>query len=112
MILDVSQCYVRLERVVKLIDGFDFGDERICWTQSCVDIFGLYENLIGDCLVSDGDIDYFDLFLGNWFIYSRFPSKYFKIISQQQQFQELGLFHWSNCNLCDIKSYLICYYKI
>lgn len=56
LVKDVEECRARLERAQKLIGGL--GGERTRWTASCQHFEVLYQNLIGDALVSSGMIAY------------------------------------------------------
>lgn len=53
---EVELCAKKLERAKKLIGGL--GGEKDRWAQAAIDLQGIYDNLIGDVLLSAGVIAY------------------------------------------------------
>ena len=53
-------CAKKLERATKLIGGL--GGEKDRWTQAAADLQAIYDNLLGDVLISAGVIAYLGTF--------------------------------------------------
>ncbi len=57
-------CGKKLGRAEKLIGGL--GGEKDRWTQSSVDLQSIYDNLLGDVLISAGVVAYLGVFTSSF----------------------------------------------
>ena len=56
----MDNCAKKLDRATKLIGGL--GGEKERWTQAAADLQAIYDNLLGDVLISAGVIAYLGAF--------------------------------------------------
>ena len=64
LLAEVETCKNRLERANKLVSGL--GGEKVRWTASAANLQVLYDNIVGDVLLSAGMIAYLGAFTANF----------------------------------------------